>query len=371
MSWLKGLLICFFFHQLPAYTQQTTPVLTIGKPAPPLLVRHWLIGNPSESKQTDRYRLVEFGSVSCAPCRASIPHLSRLAQSYHSELSVLSVFIFENGSPPLDSNSTAYIKRVKLFVEKQKSAIAYSVAVDDPRQTILNAWWRAAGLNSLPVAFLLDKKGIVTWIGNPAEIDPVLEKLLSSQASTHVDSLVSKSPSREELTRLIRVHQFDTALVLVDQLLKENPFNLLAAQYRFQILLNLDEPMAYKYARTLMEGIAKTSEPTLYYLARDAMEKSAHSAHPDFDLVIELTEGALKYSKDQIVSAGILDLQAKAWAAKRKLKKAIETEQKAISYLGQFPQIGLEQKLVFEKALLRYQELYKSEEKNPVKKKQD
>ena len=43
-------------------------------------------------------------------------------------------------------------------------------------------WMKAAGQNGIPTAFVVDKKGLVAWIGHPmAGLDKVLPKVINGE----------------------------------------------------------------------------------------------------------------------------------------------------------------------------------------------
>jgi len=129
--------------------------LVAGSKAPPLSVDETIKGKPVEGLQEGTAYVVEFWATWCPPCVASIPHLTKL-QKKHKNIVVLGVAGSErSGKDPLEA-----------FVKKQGSKMAYTVAYDSDR-SMSAAWMTPAGQNGIPCAFIVDTKGMISWIGNP------------------------------------------------------------------------------------------------------------------------------------------------------------------------------------------------------------
>ena len=129
--------------------------LAAGSKAPALSVDETIKGKPVEGLQEGTAYVVEFWATWCPPCVASIPHLTKL-QKKHKNIVVMGVAGSERaGKEPLEA-----------FVKKQGSKMAYTVAYDSDR-SMSAAWMSAAGQNGIPCAFVVDTKGMISWIGNP------------------------------------------------------------------------------------------------------------------------------------------------------------------------------------------------------------
>ncbi len=129
--------------------------LAAGSKAPALSIDEVIKGKPIEGLQEGTAYVVEFWATWCPPCVASIPHLTKL-QKKHKNIVVLGVAGSErSGKEPLEA-----------FVKKQGSKMAYTVAYDSDR-SMSAAWMQPAGQNGIPCAFIVDTKGMISWIGNP------------------------------------------------------------------------------------------------------------------------------------------------------------------------------------------------------------
>jgi thiol-disulfide isomerase/thioredoxin len=129
--------------------------LAAGSKAPALSVDEIIKGKPVEGLQEGTAYVVEFWATWCGPCIKGIPHLTKL-QKKHKNIVVLGVAGSErSGKEPLEA-----------FVKKQGSKMAYTVAYDSDR-SMSDAWMTPAGQNGIPCAFIVDTKGMISWIGNP------------------------------------------------------------------------------------------------------------------------------------------------------------------------------------------------------------
>lgn len=134
--------------------------LSLGDHAPPLNAFRWIKGDSIASLGNDQLYLIEFGATWCKPCIAAIPELSALQQEYKDRLKVISVFVQEP-----EAQEGKHIERVQNFANKRADIIKYSIAVDWPDARLDRAWLKAADLGGIPHVFIVDKSGIIKWIG--------------------------------------------------------------------------------------------------------------------------------------------------------------------------------------------------------------
>jgi len=146
------------------------PAMELGDPAPPLEVAEWIKGQPVslEDGKGKTVYVVEFWATWCPPCRASIPHLSRL-QKKHKEVVIVGI----SNEPP---------EKVKSFLKKMGDQMNYVVAVDKSPSKTTNTYLQPFGVKGIPHAFVVDKKGRIAWHGHPmANLDQVLEKIVRGE----------------------------------------------------------------------------------------------------------------------------------------------------------------------------------------------
>ena len=150
----------------------------IGKPAPEIRVEEWVKGAPLDQFKKGRIYVVDFWATWCGPCRAAIPHLTRLAKKHPGEVEVIGVSISETQETPGDRE---YIGRVKAFVRKMGEQMDYRVAVDRPDRFMHSTWFKPAGTGGIPTAYIIDRDGRVAWvgIGSPEDVERIVEQVRS------------------------------------------------------------------------------------------------------------------------------------------------------------------------------------------------
>jgi len=158
------------------------PKLKIGDSAPKLQTGKWIQGEPVNGFEKGKAYIVEFWATWCGPCRVSIPHLNEIHSKYKNRgLVVIGQDVWED-------NDSA----VEPFVKKMGDKMSYRVALDekpvidgkaDPNKgKMAENWMSAAGQPSIPMAFLVDTNGIVSWIDHPMGLtDELIESVLSGK----------------------------------------------------------------------------------------------------------------------------------------------------------------------------------------------
>jgi thiol-disulfide isomerase/thioredoxin len=154
--------------------------LKVGNNAPTLSVFKWIKGKPVNEWKNGKVYLIEFGATWCAPCAAAIPELSAIQNKYADDVTVISVFVKEKNTEPLSTKSPAYVSHVENYVKKRSDKIGYTVAVDNPQGDVDKHWLNAAGLSGVPHLFVIDKKGMISWIGgSTATAEKQIQMILS------------------------------------------------------------------------------------------------------------------------------------------------------------------------------------------------
>jgi len=170
--------------------------LGIGDPAPKLAVKEFIKGKPVKKFEKGKIYVVEFWATWCPPCKESIPHLTEL-QKKNKDIIFIGVNVAE------DDQSA-----VKDFVEEMGDEMNYRVALDlvpegkDKNDgKMIKTWMTPAGLNGIPVAFVVNGDGKIAWIGGPKDLEEPLEKIKSGKwdlkaAAKEYDK--SKQPAKDE-----------------------------------------------------------------------------------------------------------------------------------------------------------------------------
>jgi thiol-disulfide isomerase/thioredoxin len=156
----KIIFIIIFFINLSHFSFAQSGV-SVGDKAPSLTIDEWLKGEPVASFENGKVYLVEFWGTWCGPCIENIPHLSELEKKYSSKgLVVIGVATHEfDGREKLDK-----------FMNDRGGEMEYRVAFDTDLS--MESEWdtgESGGDNfRLPVCFLVNKNGIVDFVGHPS-----------------------------------------------------------------------------------------------------------------------------------------------------------------------------------------------------------
>ena len=173
-----GIALCFGFGVAADPSKPPAVPSPIGKPAPEIRIEEWVKGAPLDHFEKGRIYVVDFWATWCGPCRAAIPHLTRLAKKHPGEIEVIGISISETQETPEDRE---YIGRVRTFVRKMGEQMEYRVAVDRPDRFMHATWFKPAGTGGIPTAYIIDRDGRVAWvgIGSPDDVERIVEQVRS------------------------------------------------------------------------------------------------------------------------------------------------------------------------------------------------
>jgi len=89
------------------------------------------------------------------------------------------------------------------FVKEMGTNMTYRIALDTTDGVMARTWMEAAGQTGIPAAFVVDKRGIVAWIGHPAELnESILEPILAG--TFDVDKAAEAYTQRRALDEKLR-----------------------------------------------------------------------------------------------------------------------------------------------------------------------
>jgi thiol-disulfide isomerase/thioredoxin len=153
-------------------------VLKAGDTAPPFAVNKFVKGEPVKQLQLGQIYVIEFWATWCGPCIANIPKITAMQEKHGKKVVFIGVSVWERDQ-----------SKVVPFVTKQGSKMNYRVAMDKvgPNQQanqghMATQWLKAAGKNGIPCAFIVNKEGKIAWIGHPAQMEPVLDRIVAGMS---------------------------------------------------------------------------------------------------------------------------------------------------------------------------------------------
>jgi AhpC/TSA family len=141
----------------------------IGEPAPPLVVKEWIKGQPVEIKPGTNIYVVEIWQSSVPACRAAITNLNRLQTRFRPN-GVVIVGIADES-----------VEKIKEVVLHEGTNIQYAIAADDRRKTALS-YMTPVKQRGIPYTFVVGTNGNVLWHGLPlAGLNQALEQITAGQ----------------------------------------------------------------------------------------------------------------------------------------------------------------------------------------------
>jgi thiol-disulfide isomerase/thioredoxin len=145
---------------------------TAPKATPPAIVAsEWIDQTPVKlSELRGKVVLLDFWAHWCGPCRITLPNLSRWHDTYKDKglviLGLTTYYGHGNGRPMTPPEELAYLKEFK-----KRNKLPYGVVVDEAEKNDINY-----GVNSIPMSFLIDRKGVLRYI-SPGANEEEIESL--------------------------------------------------------------------------------------------------------------------------------------------------------------------------------------------------
>jgi thiol-disulfide isomerase/thioredoxin len=176
--------------------------LAMGDAAPALQVQEFVKGEPVKQFEKGKIYVVEFWATWCAPCRESIPHLTKLQQE-NKGVTFIGVSIDEETG------------LVKPFVDKMGDKMDYRVAIDSRdggNARMAQAWLEASGQEGIPAAFVVDGDGRVAWLGHPGDLEQPLVQIVAGKWDLVAKAAEYKKAKAQE--RALAKVQDDLGLLL-------------------------------------------------------------------------------------------------------------------------------------------------------------
>ena len=300
--------------------------LTIGDTAPPIDIAHWIKGDKIDEFETGKVYIVEFWATWCSPCRASMPHLSKLQEQY-TDYDVTFIGVSDED---LQTVISFLFKEDKKDGVIQNERTRYTLTTD-PDQSVKNDYFRAAGQRGIPTAFIIGKDTKVEWIGHPMEMDEPLEAVVKDTWDrAGFKELLNL---RKELRAALDNGDHEQALSMLDKLVDVDPDAV--NNYRrtkFNLLLTkLNQPRkAYEIGRELIRS-AWDSAQLLNDIAWFVVDDQTVQTR-DLEFALKAAKRATELSEQK--DAAILDTLARVYYEKGDVKSALKWQRLAAQTLS-------------------------------------
>jgi len=273
----------------PSGTPAVNPAAAlIGKVPPPIKVAKWVKGEEFKGFEKGKVYVVDFWATWCGPCKAAIPHLTKLQADHAGKVEVIGISISERQK---DASDTSYIEAVEKFVAKMDDKMNYRVAVDTPDKQMHTTWFKPSGTGGIPTAWIIDQQGKVAWIGigSPNDVERIVTEVLAgtfdyskeaererqkeeeAKKRSEADIAKAKASGRNEKTdaqfpgyreAMARGDQA-AALASLNAAFKADPSLETGAAYQWKFMILLQRNKAEEvnaYSRELMDKFPKNDD---------------------------------------------------------------------------------------------------------------
>ncbi|MHC4219958.1 MAG: peroxiredoxin family protein [Planctomycetota bacterium] len=325
--------------------------LTIGDPAPPIDVAHWMKGDALEEFEVGRVYVLEFWATWCGPCIAGMDHLSQTQKAYERR----GVTVIGLSDEPLQKTVKFLCSRFGPEKVLQNDRIAYTLATD-PDRSVHRDYLEAAAILGIPTAFVIGKDGRVEWIGHPMEMDPVLEAVVEDRwdrAAVRAEMLAQSEANREfrqasdRLMDALAHERWDEALVALDLIIADGHETYIPTKFLL-LLSRVDKQRAYEYGRQIM-ALAWDDNPwLLHHLAWSAcggtrtlgeIDMSVPEANRDLDFALETARRAVAITGNE--DEMYVSMLARVYAVRGEFADAAQQLSRALELLEAMrPKIG-------------------------------
>lgn len=248
---------------------QDAITVRIGNKIPEFKYSKWLKGEPLQSFKGDNLYVFEFWATWCGPCKAQMPHLTKLQKEYKDKITIIGVNVWEHvGEKPYESALPA----VEKYVKGNDTNMVYSIAVDNNDQHMGSNWLKASGNYGIPTTFIV-KDDQILWIGHPEKLDSTLQVMMAGTYNmeaykTEYDKSIDRSSKQtvaiQELMKPISVaitnKEYAKALELIEKGKVEMPAMKMSLDMtKFSVLVKSDEAKAIEFVKEW--GITFKSAP--------------------------------------------------------------------------------------------------------------
>ncbi len=296
----------------------------VGEPAPVLDgVAGWVFGAPvaAGASTGTALRVFILFSTDSAPSRDAMARLGQWQERYQNRGVVFA--------------GIAHATEETLRAFATNSPPPFPVAMD-PERTSAATWWK--GVVELPTAIVIGSDGRVAWKGYALDglqdqIEALLEPPAPATPPSPPAAPAAPAPTAEfdeQLTKLLADNNYDEAVRRIDEKLKVNPRQPALQRLKAGMLIQSDNPEAYREQCAEMRKLAGGSADDLNDLAWMMVQPSALPLkYLDPQLAIQTAEEAVRLTERK--DPALLDTLAHAYYRAGRIADALAASREAIA----------------------------------------
>ncbi|MBL8761579.1 MAG: hypothetical protein JNL50_09785 [Phycisphaerae bacterium] len=311
-----------------------------GDDAPALEIEAWLVGEGADRLPKDRVSVVVFVASWSEASERALDWLGpRSRELADNGIDVVAVF-GQDAAEPTTYGRLETEQSARAFLDRRASSRIKCAF--DKRWRSRSAWVAAAGLTSIPAAFIVDRQGKVAWIGNPlwppGEMDDALDQVTKGQFGAG-----ERRATREKWEAVLReLRGLDQTLVSARNTGRHDI--AIGALERLGAIDRLSRGY-YTLAKFEIVLLELRDAPRAFAIARDALESDRNNAQllndlswtiltgedapaRDLPLAQKLGERAVEASEGK--NPHYLDTLARAHADQGRLDDAIKFQRRAV-----------------------------------------
>jgi thiol-disulfide isomerase/thioredoxin len=159
--------------------------IKVNEKAPKINITDWIENIPNDKNLNNKYIVLEFWATWCGPCIAAVPHMNKIQEEFNQkDLYYISI----------TDESIAKVERSLKRIEFKSI-----VVTDLTKKTQINFGDGIKGLDAYPLTVLIDKSGIIKWIGEPKNLNStIMSEFLSNKNTKNTDYKLDKSVNQTE-----------------------------------------------------------------------------------------------------------------------------------------------------------------------------
>jgi thiol-disulfide isomerase/thioredoxin len=258
--------------------------------------------------------VLEFWATWCGPCKAAMPHLTKLQKKHEGKITVIGVDVWEKleEGKPYES-ALPYVTK---FVKGNDANMGYSVIADNNDLHMVNKWLKPAGINGIPSTFVIKNQQII-WIGHPIKLDSTLDLVFNGtynmaeyklayekRAAESQKMIADMRNAQKPVEEALKAKDYKKAFELMEKAKKDAPILKYSMDFlKFTTLLqHVSEAEAIAYAKEWQREYASAatmclsevvkhdnlSKDTYVWAAKNVEEANAKSTRPPNPVLLHM-----------------------------------------------------------------------------------